>query len=288
MKLKPIHAIYTALLMAFALGGGSALGAQIADMANISGFAARLISAGFVTLIAASGVYALHKRVRFSAKTIGLTELRPSLRGVGFGMAVNVAVLVLVFGPALFFDLITFSAIDTPLLISFLVTNAVIAFLLEALPEEATMRGVGYSSLRSKFTAVKSALLTTGLFMLVPGLSTVFAGVVNKPFDGSFGYMGIVPEGENVIDYMILLFVFSLTLIAARLATRSRTIWTSIVFHLTFLTVNRILIQDSSNTGVAVDLASPDAILLVPLYTLLAGIVYYLVAKKRKKNSLVA
>lgn len=286
MKLKPIHAIYAALLMAFALGGGSALGTQIAEMISLGGFAGRLLPAVFVTLIAAVGVYVLQKRTRFSFKDIGLTLLQPSLRGVALGVLVNVGILALVFVPAVYFDLITISTVDTSLLVSFLLTNVVVAFLLEAFPEEVTMRGVAYSSLRSKYAAIKSVLIMTGLFMLVPGLSTVFAGLVNALFDGSLGHhIGIAPEDENVIDYLILLFVFSLTLAAARLATYSRTIWTSILFHLTFLTANRILIQDSSITGVNIDLASPDVILLVPLYTALAGAVYYLVAKKRRNSN---
>ena len=63
------------------------------------------------------------------------------------GVAVTAAAAALVFGPALLAGGMRVTAVDLSALVTFLVTNTVLALALEALPEELALRGSVYGSL---------------------------------------------------------------------------------------------------------------------------------------------
>ncbi|GGV95900.1 hypothetical protein GCM10015535_64300 [Streptomyces gelaticus] len=264
------RALAGGLIMAVALGAGNGLGAVLADATGASGLAARLIPAALVTVVAVPFVLRLsHPR------TVGFGSPGASLRSFLTGVGVTAAAAALVLGAGTAVGLLIWQQLDLLTLAGFLVTNAVVAFLLEALPEEATLRGYTWTSLRRRFGPVLAALGTTAVFLLVPGTSTLVTVGIARLAGDEPGRTGSVPEGQHPVDYLILLTVFGLTLIAARAGVGHAPLWAAIGTHLTVLTVNRIMLQgEERDAGVMVVQASGDAVLLVPLYLVVAAIAF--------------
>ncbi|WPW33270.1 hypothetical protein P6B95_41960 [Streptomyces atratus] len=124
------RALAGGLIMAVALGVGNGLGPVLADAAGASGLAARLIAAALVTVVAVPFVLRLsHPR------TVGFGSPGASLRAFLTGVGVTAAIAALVLGAGTAVGLLVWQQLDFVTLVDFLVTNAVVAFLLEALPE---------------------------------------------------------------------------------------------------------------------------------------------------------
>ncbi|WP_413754231.1 hypothetical protein NRF20_41200 [Streptomyces sp. R-74717] len=264
------RALAGGLIMAVALGVGNGLGPVLADATGASGLAARLIAAALVTVVAVPFVLRLsHPR------TVGFGSPGASLRAFLTGVGVTTAAAALVLGAGTAVGLLVWQQLDLVTLVGFLVTNGVVAFLLEALPEETTLRGYTWTSLRRRFGPALAALGTTAVFLLVPGTSTLVTVGIARLAGDEPGHIGIAPEGQHPVDYLILLTVFSLTLIAARAAVGHAPLWAAIGTHLTVLTVNRIMLQgEDRDAGVTVEQASGDAVLLVPLYLVVVAIAF--------------
>lgn len=252
-----IRAAYGAMAMAFAL----AVATLIPN---------NWLSALACTLIAVA-------LIRPWRHNLGLTGgLRPFLVGVG----VTAASATLIFGLGTLTGWLTWGPFDPTQAARFLLTNAVIAVLLEAFPEELTLRGHTYSTLRTTHRPWLAATLTTAFFLVTPALSSVIESALtlgsHKPW--------LVPPGEDPISYLFLLTLFGFTLIAARNATGS--LWTSIGTHLTFLTINRLtLYGEARNAGWSMHLETPDAILLIPMYLLAATIAFRLIRRLTNSGS---
>ncbi|GAA1933503.1 hypothetical protein GCM10009837_69170 [Streptomyces durmitorensis] len=264
------------LIMAVALGAGTAVGPVVADAVGVSGFAARLVPAAFVSAVAMPLVVFALRRRRGSLTDIGFGGAGPSLRALLVGVGVTAGAAALVLGAGTAAGMLHWSRPDLPTLGGYIVTNAVIALLLEALPEETTLRGHTWTSLRSRFGGAASALGTTAVFLVVPGVSTVVEAGVARLVGGEGGTVGLAPGGQNPVDYLILLTVFGLMLVAARTAVRHAPLWVGIGAHLTFLTVNRVVFEgDRRGAGWSVQ-TTPGAELLVPVYLLVATAVFAL------------
>lgn len=113
-------------------------------------------------------------------------------------------------------------------LILLILLNTGIAFLFEAFPEEVMLRGFLYSTLRLRFGRVMSVFLQTILFVLFPIGVTVLESLFRS------GPMEITP------DYVILIFLFGISLQLMRLITNN--LWTSIGFHLAYLEIARFVV----------------------------------------------
>ncbi|WP_052867187.1 hypothetical protein [Streptomyces niger] len=84
--------------------------------------------------------------------------------------------------------------------------------------------------------------------------------------------IGIAPGGQPPADYLILLAVFGLALVAARTAVQRAPPWAAIGAHLTFLTVNRIPLEgDERGAGWSAEHMTVDVVLLVSAYLLVAA-----------------
>ncbi|MEV8309980.1 hypothetical protein AB0P36_22165 [Streptomyces flavidovirens] len=105
----------------------------------------------------------------------------------------------------------------------------------------------------------------------MPGASTVVAAGAAHLVGAEPGPIGIAPQGQHPADYLVLLAVFGLTLVVARTAVGGAPLWAAIGTHLTFLTVNRIVLEgDRRHVGWSVTQLTPDALLLIPAYLLVA------------------
>ncbi|MCQ8192319.1 hypothetical protein [Streptomyces rugosispiralis] len=266
-----VRALTGGLVMATALGVGTALGPAAADALGLTGFAARLLPGALVTALAVPLVLLLVRRERRSPGWLGFGGAGPSLRALLTGAGVTGAAAALVLGAGTAAGMLRWSRPEPATLAGFVLTNGVVAFLLEALPEETTLRGHAWAALRTRFGGTGSALGTTAVFLLVPGASTVVGAAAARLAGRDPEPIGIAPDGQHPADYLILLTVFGLTLVAARTTLVRAPLWAAVGTHLTFLTVNRIVLEgDRRGAGWHIEQTTPDAVLLVPAYLLVA------------------
>jgi hypothetical protein len=277
---RPWRALLGAATMAVALGAGPVLGDAAAGALGLTGFPARLLPALLVTAIAVPLVAALRRRDRMTAAQLGLVGVRAGLAAAVLGVAVTGGAAAVAFGVGTAAGWLTWSAFDAAAFATFLLTNTVIAVLLEALPEELTLRGYAWRTLRNRYGGFRSALLTTGLFLAVLPMSTVVAAAVSVLLRRTPPPITLAPAGEEPVAYVVLLVCFGFMLVAARTATAGAALWTSVAAHLTFLTVNRVvLFGEDRSAGWHADLVNPDAVLLVPGYLLVATSAYLLIGR---------
>ncbi|MFI9628395.1 type II CAAX prenyl endopeptidase Rce1 family protein [Streptomyces sp. NPDC052042] len=269
------------LVMAVALGVGTGFGPALADAAGLDQLPARLVPAVLVTAVAVPLILRTARR-----GSLGFGRPGPSLRAFLTGAGVTGAAAALVLGAGTAVGMLDWARPDVTALAGFLLSNSVVAFLLEALPEETTLRGYTWTSLRERFGAAASALGTTAVFLMVPGASTAVQAGAARLFGDDSPPIGLAPGGQNPVDYLVLLTVFGLMLVAARTAVTEAPLWAAIGAHLTFLTVNRIVLEgDERGAGLSVERTTPDAPLLVPAYLLVATVVFVAAGRIARRAS---
>ena len=271
-----LRACFGAFAMAVALGTASTASGALS---GIPTWLERLLPALLCTAIAVLLIRPWRRR-----RELGLVGgPRPFLHGV----AVTGGSAAVMLGAGTALGWIEWGPFDLISVLLFVLTNAVIAVLLEAFPEELTLRGHTYSALREGHRPWISAVGTTFLFLLVPGCASVIEALLSRLIGVASPTPSLAPPGEDLVGYLILLTVFSFTLVAARTATGS--LYASIATHLTFLTVNRLtLLGDDRDSGWSAELTAPDAILLIPGYLLLATIIYRWTGSRRESRRAVA
>lgn len=113
-----------------------------------------------------------------------------------------------------------------------LLINMVIAILYEALPEELALRGMIYDVLRHRFVAWLAVLFQTLLFLSIPIAVNQIQAIV-----------GLAPGNSITLSYILVIICFGICLQLLRLWTRS--IWTTMGFHLTYLEISRFVISQN-------------------------------------------
>ena len=257
-----------ALVLVIALAVVSAVATAVDSYA----FAARLVPAAVMTAMTIGLLALLLHRDRRPWRFVGVTGSGSFVRGFALGVGVMAASTILVFGGATALGLVGWGALDPAALALFLVTNTVVALLLEAIPEELALRGYVQSSLGARFGRLLTVLLTTAFFLMSPFLLRLTQSVFESLTKGTASW-SFTPNGEHPADYYVLLAVFGVTLSLARWATPSASIATSIATHLAYLTVARITLSgDADVTGIGLTLVTPDAILVIPLVLVIAAL----------------
>lgn len=117
-----------------------------------------------------------------------------------------------------------------------LLTNVIVAFLFEALPEELGLRGMLYDLLRHRFAAWLAVLFQIILFILVPMTAT-----------GLQVLFGLAPGNTINVFYVTLILSFGTCLQLLRLWTGS--LWASIGFHLAYLEIIRFVFSPHQYGG---------------------------------------
>ncbi|MBD7949500.1 CPBP family intramembrane glutamic endopeptidase [Oerskovia rustica] len=279
------RAVLGAAVMGVGLGASVALGIAAAEHWGLDGFLARLVPALLVTSLVVPAILFLRRRFdRRSLRGIGLVGPLTAVRTAGLGFAVVVAAAVVVLGGATVAGWLTWGAVDRGDLLLFLVTNTSIALLYEAVPEEVSLRGYVLTTLRSRYARWVAIVVTTALFLAAASTSVVVGAGLTRLLDVEPFPWGVVPAGEDPVSYFMLLAVFGLMLAYAREADPTASVWTCVGAHLAFLTVNRVVLS-VGGTGVEVELASPDVLLLVPLYVGLAIVAFAFLGERTPRPS---
>ncbi|MFI0712510.1 type II CAAX prenyl endopeptidase Rce1 family protein [Streptomyces inhibens] len=237
------RALLGGAVMAGALGAGNALGPALVRALGAEGYVRQLLPAALVSVLAVPAVLWLRASPSTERCPLGLGPPSAAARGFLRGSAVTASSAALVLGGGTAAGWVRWSGPDLAALASFLVSNALVAVLLEALPEETTLRGYAWASLRDRFGGVLSALGTTMVFLLVPAASTVVQAGVARLVGVAAPPMGVTPAGQDPVAYLVLLSVFGLTLVAARTAPGPAPLWAAIGTHVAFLSVNRVVFE---------------------------------------------
>ena len=167
-------------------------------------FVERLLPAALVSVIVVPAILVLRRRWdrRYPAG-IGLTDLRTSLLSLLLGAAVVLGCGAIVVAVASLAGGISWNGFDATEFLTVLAVNTVIALLLEALPEEVSIRGYALTALRSRWTRGVAARLATAAFLALPpialGLQSVLSALVGlAPLPWS-----LAPANEDALTYLL-------------------------------------------------------------------------------------
>jgi membrane protease YdiL (CAAX protease family) len=265
--------------MGLGLGFSGPVAEALAGQLGFGRTGRQAIAAVLVSLVVVTLVVLLCRVDRRPLAALGFGPAGPSVRAFGLGVLVTGGCAAAVIVPAMLGGWIDVGPADWPALAGFLILNALIAFGLEALPEELVFRGYVHATLARR--GRKAAfILTTALFacIMLP-TSAVTAGTVLLLGGEPEGLL-LTPSGQDPVTYLVLMVCFGTTLLTARIATGS--LWTSIGLHLTFLTVNRLVFANADrDTGWRIE-AAPDAAILVLAYLALTTAVFAIVTLRQR------
>ncbi|WP_120006625.1 type II CAAX prenyl endopeptidase Rce1 family protein [Nesterenkonia muleiensis] len=287
---SPVWALSRALTAAAIMGVSLMLAASLGQLAG-SGAGAeqpmgeRLLVAAPVAITVTAAIVLLRRRWDRGPLTgIGLTGLRSDLPGFLLGLGVVLGVGAGVLAVLSLTGFARWDGVDAGGLLTFLLTNAVVALLWEAIPEEVSIRGYALTALRAAFGRTLATVLTLVIFMMVPLIAMATGALFDLVVHAGEVQLWLSPPGgDSPLVYYSTLAVFGLLLIYARDATTAATVWTCIGAHLAWLTVNRIVL--GSTEAAQVDLGQGGTFIFLGAYTTLAIVGFSLLAQRAKPNS---
>jgi len=274
-----IRAVAVALLAWVVLGVGLGLAIGVAEAVTRATGASRILEvvlqAVLMSALVVPAVVLLRRRLdRRSLASLGLSRRigRPVALGVGVGAVTGVVVWV----PAGLLGWIRVDGVDLAAFAAFLVVDGVVLALYEAIPEELALRGYMWTNLRDGTGLVVATLLTTALFPATVVMIESGRRVVSTIAGSDPGAFEPVPGGMDAIAYGLQLVLFGLALVAARRIPMEGALLIAMAFHWTQLTVTRLLLGGTSwvSSGWDVVFVEPDAIALVLVHSVLAGVVF--------------
>ncbi|MFH6680599.1 CPBP family glutamic-type intramembrane protease [Clavibacter michiganensis] len=261
------------------LGVGLGLAIGIADavvQATGAGLLLEIVlQAVLMSAIVVPAVVLLRRRLdRRSLASIGLSRRigRPIALGVGVGAVTGAVVWV----PAGLLGWIRVDGVDLAAFAGFLLLDGVVLALYEAIPEELALRGFMWTNLRDGTGLVVATLLTTALFPAIGVVIESGRWILLTIAGSDTGAFTPVPEGNDAVVYVLQLGLFGLALVAARRIPMEGALLIAMAFHWTQLTVTRVLLDPMGwvSSGWDVAFVEPDAIALVLVHIVLAGLVF--------------
>lgn len=244
---------------------------------------ARVAVAAPIALVVVTVIVVLRRRWDRAPLTgIGLTGARADLRGFVLGAGVVAAAGALVLAVLSLVGAAHWARLDLGDLVIFLLTNAVVALLLEAIPEEVSIRGYALTALKAHYPRAVATVLNIATFLLVPivALGTQFLLGLLPGGDGA-GFSA-APGGEDPLTYYLMLAAFGLLLVYAREATTKATVWTCIGAHLAWLSVNRIVLGGAA--GVEVELSATATMAFFAAYATVVVIGFSLLRERADRR----
>lgn len=278
------RAVAGGCVMAVALGTAGAVAQAVHARTGLSGVPRQALAAVICLALAVSLIVLLRRRVdRLPLSTLGLTGGAAGLRAFLLGVVVTGGSAAVLFGAGTWAGWLNWGQLDSSRLVEFLVVNTLIAVTLEAFPEELVFRGYVYDTLNQALRRWTAFLGTVLLFTFAGAASSVVHAVVGTLLGEEVPAPSFAPAGEDPVAYAILYPIFGVTLLIARITTGS--LWTSIALHLTYLTVVRVTIDGAArDAGWSATTTSPDALILIPGFLLLAASTFLLIARVRGRR----
>ncbi len=236
--LKNISIIW--LLGMFALAFSGWIGEYSENLWNLNKQMRYGLQAIIMSGIVVSGIWFIRNRNRYGTpKSIGIGNLQSAILKTTLGIGLLLFPLFLTIVSVFLFGWGDVNInISSSTFINLLIGIGTV-FLFEALPEELLFRGFIYSSFNVKFKRWISALITIGLFVLLP----IVLYPIQKYILGMETQMG--NSSTLTISYLIIMLFFGAFVQYLRILTNS--IWTGIGFHLMFVYFNRIMGPEPSN-----------------------------------------
>ncbi|MDX2361516.1 MAG: CPBP family intramembrane metalloprotease [Crocinitomicaceae bacterium] len=187
-----------------------------------------------------SGIWLLRNRLdKGTPRSIGLGKFKPSILKflLGMGLIIVPLILTLSIGQLAGWGNVTVHFEES--IVVPLIGGMIVVFFFEALPEELLFRGYIFSNLNTKYKRWISALITIGLFAILP----VILGFVQKYVIG----MDIAFGGSDTItlSYFLNMIFFGAFVQYLRILTGS--VWTGIGFHLIFVFMNHLIGLEPTN-----------------------------------------
>ncbi|NTU25529.1 CPBP family intramembrane metalloprotease [Bacillus tequilensis] len=252
----------------------------VGTMANQAGASKLLqhsIQAGVVTLINVPLLYVLLKRSSSRPFcSIGLSGWRQAIPKAMMGAMYVIVLSGSGFTIAHLLGWIKITQFHfSGHLVTSLLLNMMIAFFYEAFPEELTFRGTVYSALNRRFNGFIALLLQPILFVLAP--LTV----------SGLQYIAGIESSAITLGYIVLLLSFGFILQLLRIVTRS--LWTSIAFHLAFLENSRFFVRQGEERFITYEEIVPGtgALFVIFFMLLFVGtllLILAVIARWRGKN----
>lgn len=258
---------------------------RVADVAGLPSSAQAVLQAVLMTALVVPAVVLLRRRLDHrSTASLGWGPPRavPLLTGALVALATGAAL----WGGAWAAGWVTDVDVDVAQLSVFLVVNLVVVCLYEALPEELALRGYVWTNLRDGWGLLTATLVTTALFPL-GGLVVSSARLLTAALLGGEQVAPTAfPAGTDPVVYVVQLLLFGLALVAARRLPVVGALWAAIAFHALQLTVTRIVLGGLGwlPSGVSLDLASPDVLVLVLVHVVLGGVTFVVLRKHLERR----
>ncbi len=271
------------------LGVGLGLAIGIADAVVHATGAGHLLEivlqAVLMSAIVVPAVVLLRRRLdRRSLASSGLSRRigRPIALGVGVGAVTGAVVWV----PAGLLGWIRVDGVDLAAFAGFLLLDGVVLALYEAIPEELALRGYIWTNLRDGTGLVVATLLTTALFPAIGVVIESGRWILLTIAGSDTGAFAPVPEGNDAVVYVLQLGLYGLALVAARRIPMEGALLLAMAFHWTQLTVTRVLLDPMGwvSSGWDVAFGEPDAIALVLVHIVLAGLVFVAVRWRMQRR----
>ncbi|MCQ1957440.1 CPBP family intramembrane metalloprotease [Arthrobacter sp. zg-Y826] len=245
-----------------------------------------LLQAVLMTAVVVPGIVLLRRRLDHrSLKGLGLS--RSAARPLALGVTVGALTGLLVWVPAGQAGWIRVEELDVAAFLGFLLLNGVVLALYEALPEELALRGYVWTNLRDGWGLAVATLVTTALFPFVGVVVGPVRWAITTVLGGDGGGIDVFPAGNGPVVYIVQLVLFGLALVAARRIPVPGALLVAVAFHWTQLTVTRTILGGTGwlESGWTITWVEPDAIALVLVHIILAGVVFIAVRRQLQRRA---
>ncbi|MCC3290864.1 CPBP family intramembrane metalloprotease [Arthrobacter sp. zg-Y1110] len=244
-----------------------------------------LLQAVLMSAVVVPGIVLLRRRLDHR-RLEGLGLSRSVARPLAMGVAVGALTGLIVWLPAGLVGWIRVEELNVAAFLGFLLLNGVVLALYEALPEELALRGYVWTNLRDGWGLAVATLVTTALFPFIGLVVGPVRWAITTVLGGDGGGIEVFPAGNDPIIYIVQLVLFGLALVAARRIPVPGALLVAVAFHWTQLTVTRTMLGGTGwlDSGWTITWVEPDAIALVLVHIVLAGVVFIAVRRIKRRS----
>ncbi len=261
------------LVMCVGLGAAIGIVAVLEQRVGLSGVPSHLSRAALMTCLVVPTILLL--RCRLDRRSLaGMGWSWHVGRPLALGLGVGVGSGLLAWTPAVLAGWIRIDSIDLPAFAWFLVVNGMALMFFEALPEETALRGYAWSNLRDGWGTTIATTVTALLFPFGGLLISGVAVAITATLGTKTATWSAFPADPAA--YIVQLVLFGLALAAARRIPMEGALFVAIAFHWTQLTIARTMLNGMAwvDSGWDTTLVHPDAVVLVLVHIVLAGLIF--------------